>query len=297
MPTYNREKTIKKAIESVLDQTYENFELIVIDDASCDNTKKVIENYTDNRIKYIYCKRNSGANVARNIGMTNADGEYLAFLDSDNRWIPEKLQKQMELFESEPDVAMIFSAFNYIENGKVSLKPRSLIPFEEFDDLKRVLQINNVVDTSTMIIKKECIEDVGVFDEEMPRLQDYEFAIRISERYKTKFIPEPLVDVYRSEVSISTNFDALEKANILIIKKHKKFFEEGEDSIEKRLLTGFDAFAKYGAAIDEYRKYFDLLEKEMEDEYPEKVMRVLMTAIERLVKKIDKMKKSNDNRN
>ena len=100
IPTYNRAKLIKRSILSVLNQTYQNFEIIVVDDGSADDTKSVVESFNNPKIRYIRHDINKGQSAARNTGIKNAKGKYIAFQDSDDEWLPEKLEKQMSCFES-----------------------------------------------------------------------------------------------------------------------------------------------------------------------------------------------------
>lgn len=111
IPTYNRSKTIKRSINSVLYQTYDDFEIIVIDDGSSDGTDKVIKEFNDSRIKYVRHELNRGASAARNTGIKLSRGKYIAFQDSDDVWVPDKLEKQMNVFKSsENNFGVVFSA-------------------------------------------------------------------------------------------------------------------------------------------------------------------------------------------
>jgi len=120
IPAYNQANFIGKAIESVLRQTYQDFEIIVIDDGSTDNTEEITRGFKDKRVKYIKkYKKNRGISVARNIGIKTARGKYIALLDSDDEWLPEKLDKQINILQSEsPEVGVVYSNLCYIdENG------------------------------------------------------------------------------------------------------------------------------------------------------------------------------------
>ena len=99
IPTYNRAKLLKRAIESVLNQTFQDFELIVVDDGSTDDTKEIVKSFNNQKIIYIYQENFGGAALPKNVGIKMAQGKYIAILDSDDEWLPEKLQKQVTLFE------------------------------------------------------------------------------------------------------------------------------------------------------------------------------------------------------
>ena len=102
IPTYNRAHLVGRAIRSVLNQTYQDFEIIVVDDGSTDNTEEVVKSFNDPRIRYIRHEKNRGGSAACNTGIRAARGEYIAFQDSDDEWLPEKLEKQMQVFENTP---------------------------------------------------------------------------------------------------------------------------------------------------------------------------------------------------
>jgi len=222
LPTYNRASLLPRAIKSVLDQTYKNFELIIVDDNSTDNTKKIVNDFKDERIKYIWHKENKGAAASRNTGIKMAKGEYIAFQDSDDEWFPEKLDKQIKVFESlSLQYAVIYSGFWYIRGGQKKYLPSSGILSKE-GDIFKVLLNGNFITTQVVLCRKECFKKVGLFDEKLPRLQDWELWIRISKKYLFQYINEPLAIVYhQSESSISNNMDALIKASEMIVEKHK----------------------------------------------------------------------------
>lgn len=227
MPVYNREKTLKRAIDSVLSQTYTNLELIIVDDGSTDNSVKIVEEYDDQRIKLICEKLNGGANKARNIGIANASGEYIAFQDSDDEWVVDKLEIQINKMEDGRYLAC-FSAFNLCEGQYIYTIPSDFENQEKYESgLGEILAKYNVVDTPTLVIKKETLKLLGneYFDEQMPRLQDYEFAIRLLKVCRLAYINRPLVNAFRTEGSITTNSSALYVSIGRIIQKHRKFLD------------------------------------------------------------------------
>jgi glycosyltransferase involved in cell wall biosynthesis len=187
IPTYNRESFLSRAIQSVLSQTYSNWELLVVDDGSTDNTRKVVNEYIkkDNRIKYFY-KENGGQGSARNLGIKHASGEYIAFLDSDDEWLPEKLELQIDLLEKNDDADFSFCDANFIIDefvrSVVSLRPKTNDLFME------ILTAQNGLLPSTLVVRRSVIESIGGFnEEEMYRyIEDIDFAVRLS--YKRKFI-------------------------------------------------------------------------------------------------------------
>jgi len=219
IPTYNRASLLKQAIQSVLNQTYQNFEIIVIDDASTDNTKKTIQSFDSKKITYICHEKNKGGSAARNTGIKLAKGEYMAFLDSDDEWLPKKLFKQLELFaKSSQGVGVVYTGFTKIDNIKNISK--SVMPKKHGRIYHLLLLKNYVGTTSTPLLKRECIEKVGLFDENLPSAQDWDMWIRISKYFNFKYIPKPLVKYNIHQLTISKNYKSVIKGTKIIIKKH-----------------------------------------------------------------------------
>lgn len=223
IPVYNRENTILRALNSVLQQTYTNMEVIVVDDGSTDATVNLIKDCKDSRVSLICLSCNQGANYARNRGIEAANGQYIAFQDSDDEWLNDKLDKQIS-FMLERNLKASFSPYILYQGQHSQLMPheRQREHLQEAD-IVHTLQESNVVGTPTLIIKKEVIEQIGLFNEKMRRLQDYEFVIRLVKRFRLGYIAEPLVRAYRLEQSISTNNEALIDACINLIESHSDF--------------------------------------------------------------------------
>lgn len=223
IPSYNREKTIERAVMSVLNQTYKDLELIVVDDCSKDNTVEVLKSIKDDRLKIIRLEKNSGACVARNVGVENAQGDYIAFQDSDDEWLLDKLEKQMAIFEKEK-VDLVFCAFNRFGLGKNLTCPKLSEGIVE----RKTLLEDSRISTQTLVGKKECFENVK-FDPEMPRLQDYDITIRLSKKYSIYFVNEPLVNMYVQNDSISKNKNKMIRAETIIFSKYKDDIEKYKD--------------------------------------------------------------------
>ena len=224
LPTYNRAHLLSRAIDSVLNQTYQNFELIIIDDGSSDDTGKIISNYKTPSIKYIKFKKNKGANIARNIGIQSARGKYIAFQDSDDKWHKGKLEKQIDVIKSNLyNVQIVFSSFWYIESGLRKYFPTNADVLKSSHIKNEVIK-NNFIAMPTALIERKCFEENGLFDESLPRYQDWELFIRFSQYYDFKFIKEPLVDVYREVDCISMDRHAAIKGIEIILKQHQSIF-------------------------------------------------------------------------
>lgn len=223
IPTYNRAYLIGRAIQSVLNQTYQDFEIIVVDDGSTDNTEEIVRSFKNKRIKYIRHEKNKGGAAARNTGIKVARGEYIAFQDSDDEWLPEKLERQMRVFENAPlEVGVVYTGFYRLQNNKKTYIPSSRIIQKEGNIFSNLLK-GNFVTMQAAVVKTGCFERAGMFDENLPRLQDWELFIRIAKYYHFKCIDEPLVISYYQPHSISADKNALIRAQRLILEKH---FEE-----------------------------------------------------------------------
>lgn len=225
IPTYNREKTICRAVDSIISQTYKNIEIVVVDDGSVDDTLKLLEVYGGNVRVIRQCHK--GANAARNRGIREAKGEYIAFLDSDDEWLPQKTYIQMDYLEKKGG-QVCYCAYKLISD-KTQIVPDIYTDEERYgSNLNVILSQHNVIGTPTLMIKKSVLEDVGLFDESMQRLQDYELCIRIAKKYKIGYIPQVLVNAYYMEKSISNSNDLLVPAYCRIIKMHGDFIDQDE---------------------------------------------------------------------
>lgn len=187
IPTYNRRELLKNAIESVLNQKNVNFELIVVDDGSTDGTKEIVKKYP---LKYIY-QENKGPSSARNKGILNSNGNFISFLDSDDLWAEDKLQLQMRFFKENKDFLIVHTDEKWIKNKKV-LKQKEKHKKGGGDQFERSLQLC-VISPSSVMIKKELFEKVGLFDENFPACEDYEFWLRVTSKFKIGFIEKELV--------------------------------------------------------------------------------------------------------
>ena len=227
IPVYNRENTIKRAIDSVLCQTYSSLELIIVDDGSTDGTVKRIKEYDDDRIKLVCLGKHGGANQARNTGMMNAKGEYIAFQDSDDEWLPDKLSIQID-FMRDSGFQASYCAYYLYENEVISTFPNDYADEEKYQcRLREVLAKHNAISTQTLVIRREVLDLMKHewFDSLMPRFQDYEFAIRMVQVVEVGYINQLLVNVYRSESSITRDMGALYQAVYRMICKHHDFLD------------------------------------------------------------------------
>lgn len=258
MPVYNREESVKDSIFSVLRQTMSRFELIIVDDGSVDNTVDVIKTVKDERIRLICLEENRGASYARNIGIKAACGQYIAFIDSDDQWTIEKLDEQLKYME-ENELEISFTP--YIIDKENRIVPKDFEKYFVYNNIKSTLQIHNIVGTPTVIISRKIILSVGGFDELLPRLQDYELAIKLVQRYKIGCCNKILLHVGNdSSNRITYNTDKLFVSLGMILDRHfdfinlydensifvKSFFDENGILNSKRIAE-IEGYSKYHA--------------------------------------------------
>jgi glycosyltransferase involved in cell wall biosynthesis len=225
VPTHNRAAFLREAISSVLDQTFQDFEIIVVDDASEDETSEVVRGFADNRIKYI--RHDVGRRVAatRNTGISHSLGRYIAFLDDDDSWLKDKLQRQLDLIESSSaNTGVVYTSFTRVETCTVEA-PIYSNPTKKRGHLLNELSSGNWVGTaSTVLLKRECLDKVGLFDEQIDFGEEYDLWIRISREFDFEYIEEPLV-VYRvHEKKLSTDYNVMIRGKEAQLQKHAQLF-------------------------------------------------------------------------
>ena len=223
LPTYNRAESIVRAIKSVLNQTYSDYELIVVDDGSADDTEKIISSIHNKKIKYIQNKENKGAGAARNIGIQKAKGKFIAFQDSDDEWHLDKLKKQVDIFTaSGPELGVVYSDMERILiNGKKRYSKSPTIDSSKLIDSTTQFYTVFNIGIQTAMIKKECLKRVGLFREELPRYEDLELFIRLSRCYKFHHIKDALVD-YHETKGLSSNDEADTRARKMLLSLYSK---------------------------------------------------------------------------
>ena len=222
IPTYNRADRILKAISSVLSQTYPVEEVIVVDDCSKDNTQDVIKGIKDERVKYYCLEKNGGAGAARNFGVQKAKGDLIAFHDSDDIWVENKLEAQIRYLESNPTVGLVYSAYEMM----LSYGIRHTVPDRQSGQVLEGkmlpgLFVRNTIGAPTMLLPRNIFLEEQGFDEKMRSLEDWDFAIRIASKYEIGFVPEALVRVAGSAGGVSSNIAEYYSARCYMLKKYR----------------------------------------------------------------------------
>lgn len=206
LPTYNRAGLLPQAIDSVLKQSYPHLELVIVSDGSTDNTESVVSTFTDPRIRFISQQHTGLPAAARNCGIAQAKGRYIAFCDDDDLWLRDKLQKQVAFMESCPDIGLCFGYTTMFGDtqyrGSTSHSFKRRVAIKTFDELF----LANTVPCLTVMVRRQCLEAVGVFDEDPDyRLaaEDYDLWLRIARAYKVVCMPQILGEyrVHRDNIS------------------------------------------------------------------------------------------------
>lgn len=195
IPTYNRVRVLGRALDSVCRQTLPDIEVLVVDDASTDDTESFVRSYADTRVRYVKCDRNGGPAAARNVGMSQAQARYIAFLDSDDEWTPEKLALQVTRMDMEPsDVAVCFCGATIIKDCNIA-NPVAYVPRKEWeeDTFRRFVRGEISFLTPTLLIRTACLGKTGMMTSPMRRYEDIEFLLRVFRDFRLAVIPEPCV--------------------------------------------------------------------------------------------------------
>jgi glycosyltransferase involved in cell wall biosynthesis len=190
IPTLDRPTYLAAAIHSVLRQSAQDFEVLVVDDGSAANLRPVLEALDDGRIRYFRHESNRGEAAARNTGIVNARGAYLAFLDDDDEWLPEKLRLQLELFSRCPDtIGCVYGGHEAIRGRDRQVVSRQS-PMKRGDLSRELLKANVVGPPSTVMLTRACLDRVGLFDEDIAFGVDYDLWIRVAQTYHFDFVPD-----------------------------------------------------------------------------------------------------------
>ncbi len=215
IPYYNSEKTILRALNSVISQTYKDFEIILINDGSIDSSNKIVDDFINKHKEYkitnIY-QKNSGPSKARNEGIKKAKGQYISLLDADDSWHEKKLDIQMEFLGKNGDIAILGCDYNVVIENSINRKSENTGEYEEVNFYKRLFR--NYFSTPTVIIKKEVLNELEGFNENQKYAEDSLLFIQILRKYKGGKIKSSLVNLYKNEYGVSglsSNLKELEK--------------------------------------------------------------------------------------
>ncbi len=252
IPTYNRAKYLPRAIESVLSQSFKPLEIIIVDDGSIDDTKSVVSRYP---VGYIY-QENSGVSSARNGGVKEAKGEWVAFLDSDDEWDRDKLLKQIAFHRTNPDILFSHTNERWIRDNREIKYSKRLKKPEGFcfeDNLSACK-----IAASSVLVHKKIFEDVGYFDESLRVCEDYEFWLRVSLSHKIGLVKDKLITKYAHNSQLSKTIKFIDLHHIKILQRYldtpyKKAVSKTVQEKKRILLKGAQKHNNY-KLIDELSK-------------------------------------------
>ena len=226
IPVYNRAHLIEKTINSVSEQSYKNLEIIIVDDCSTDNIEELIKKLNNLQIRFFKQKMNMGPSAARNRGVEEAKGELIAFLDSDDEWYPDKIEKQVkQLVELDGNTVLVYSGFEMIDfttGGKIGEKLSTVDLCKNFISGTFLL----TPQPSTTLVRKSAFKEVGGFDINLKANEDTELAIKLCKKYKLIPTNEILVKVTRNHNQLMGNLKNYIEAREIILQKHSNYLSK-----------------------------------------------------------------------
>jgi len=241
--TYNNEKFIAETVASVLNQTYKDYEIIVVDDGSVDGTRDVLMPYMQ-KIRYHY-KENGGIASAKNAGIGLSQAEFVAFLDHDDLWVPDKLQLQMEHFNENPQIGLVYAKYTSFRDGKeLRTKPEKGYSGWIFKELLS----KSFIQTSTVVVKRECLDAAGPYDETFSLGDEYDMFLRIARKFQCGFVDKGLTRYRVHDTNASNNDFLFDNENLGVYKKIYNNFTD-LDGVEKKILR--KRIARYSMKVAE----------------------------------------------
>jgi glycosyltransferase involved in cell wall biosynthesis len=261
IPTYDRPQYLKRAVESVLGQTYGNIELIVVDDCSSAPAEEILSDLFERDIRAIHVchSENRGANAARNSGIEVATGEFIAFLDDDDYWKPTKLEQQLDVFERSPaDIGVVCTGVQYInDEGELMAE----VPILDGDVIEGVFTGSFPTTFSALMVRSSVVDEAGLPDERFPSWQDLEWCVRLSQHCRFEPVAQPLmVRRVGHEGRISEDFETKRDVSFpLLVSKHRSLIAERGPVHRRRTMASLFGMLGWAALKNEYcsdaRKY------------------------------------------
>ncbi|MCK5735716.1 MAG: glycosyltransferase family 2 protein [Spirochaetaceae bacterium] len=254
IPTFNREGFILRALDSILTQTFRDFDIWIIDDGGSDNTEKLIEEraaeITEIKIHYIHTP-NRGVAAARNYGIQHSAGDWIALLDSDDEWVPEKLEKQLSCVNENPELSLFHTEELWIRNGIRVNPPKSYQKYSG-DVFEKSLPVC-MIGPSTSLFRRELYDAIGGFDEDYPVCEDYDFWIRATSRYEAGLVDKPLTIKYGGHSDqLSTTYVAMDYWRI---RSMCRVLGTQELSLNRRRAVLDEIHRKGNILLNGYRKH------------------------------------------
>ena len=246
IPVFNGEATIKETINSILNQTFQDIEIIIINDGSTDATLETIKEISNSRIK-IFSYPNAGLSASRNRGISQAKGEYISFIDADDLWTPDKLELQWQALQDNPQAAVAYSWTDYIDESSKFLKSGRRIKVNG-DAFSKLLVTNFLENGSNPLISKKALEKVGGFDELLPVAEDKDMWLRLAANYEFVCVEKPQI-LYRSSInSLSSNLNKMEATSLKVIERAFSYPKAYEfQHLKKQTISNFYKYLTFKA--------------------------------------------------
>ncbi|MEM8805098.1 MAG: glycosyltransferase [Cyanobacteria bacterium P01_G01_bin.38] len=237
IPAYNSERTIGDTVQSVLAQTFTDFEIIVINDGSQDRTLERLSAITDSRL-HVFSYENSGVAISRNRGIEKAKGEYVAFLDADDLWVSEKLKDQYQALQDSHTAAVAYSWTDYIDDSGAFFRP-GMRPSFQGDVYRRLLVSNFLECGSNPLVRRSALQKVGGFDPDLPPSEDWEMWLRLAKRYDFVLVESPQILYRVSTSSASFNLQKHETSKLKAIEKVFADVPPSLATLKRRCISNF----------------------------------------------------------
>lgn len=239
IPTHNRADVLPRAIRSIQMQSRPVDEIIVVSDGSTDETVVIVEELSkkDGRVKLIHYYPGKNGNYARNRGIDAAAGDYIAFLDDDDEWLPEKIEKQMAVFEGDASIGLAYTGQNCIfQDLGITYQTK---PSRAGDLSKRIFIHSDPGTTSQVMLKRELLDQVGQFDENLEAMQDYDLWIRCCQVTNVGFVREPCINYYNSigKSQVSGNTDRYISSMQYILEKYREIINSFDEEYQKHIYS------------------------------------------------------------
>ena len=237
IPTHNRAELLRQAIASVLGQSFQDFEIVIVDDASTDDTLGATASFNDVRIRYFRNPQNRGESASRNAGLARANGDYIAFLDDDDVWLPRKLEAQVNLLDRSPaEVGGVYCGYHRVDRETGAIIATTL-PERRGAIYADMRGQNWVGSPSTVLLRRECFKKAGLFDEKLKFGPDYDMWIRISRFYRFEIVKEPLVRYTVHANRLSADMRTILDGKEAQLEKHAEYFAGDRRSYSRYFLT------------------------------------------------------------
>lgn len=217
LPAYNSEKTVMETVDSVLKQSFKNFELLIINDGSTDRTLELLHTITDPRVQLFTCKNSERAN-ARNLGIKHASGDFIAFIDADDMWTTDKLEQQVLALTKNSEAGVAYSWTRFIDDNNFPLYDSEACYYQG-DVYREILLCNFIASGSNILVRRESIDLVGLYDTEVIPSEDWDYCIRLAKLCSFVVVPKYQVFYRKSSNSSSSNVNAMEKSTLRVISK------------------------------------------------------------------------------